>query len=95
MEPVIVAADTALVNGSAEELIRLITDPVVKGIQERYSRTIELYKHKDENVEAGRRYVAAYVEYTHYVERLQQDAEGHAAHHNEPAENGSVRSHAH
>lgn len=55
----------------------------------------QLYKHKDESVEVGRKYVEAYVEYTHYVERLQQDAEGHAAHHQEPAGKSTVKKHAH
>ena len=44
---------------------------------------------------AGRRYVAAYVEYAHYVEKFQQDADGPVAHHKEPAEKSSVKSHAH
>ena len=95
VEPVIVAADTALVSDSAEELIKLVTDSVAKGVHERHSRAVELYKHKDESVEAGRKYVEAYVEYTHYVERLQQDAEGHAAHHQEPAGKSTVKKHAH
>jgi hypothetical protein len=33
-------------------------------------------KHADESVEAGREYVEAYVQYVHYVERLQVDASG-------------------
>jgi len=82
----IAAADTALDSGSAEVLIKLVTDAVAQGILERYSRAVELYKHKNESVEAGRRYVEAYVEYTHYVERLHQDAEGHATHHKASAE---------
>ena len=95
VEPVIVAADTALVSDSAEELIKLVTDSVAKGVHERHSLAVELYKHKDESVEAGRKNVEAYVEYTHYVERLQQDAEGHAAHHQEPAGKSTVKKHAH
>ena len=35
-------------------------------------------------LQADRAYVSAYVEYTHYVERLQIDAQGHMAHHEEP-----------
>ena len=86
MNLAIAAADTALDSGSAEVLIKLVTDAVAQGILERYSRAVELYKHKNESVEAGRRYVEAYVEYTHYVERLHQDAEGHATHHKASAE---------
>lgn len=95
VEPVIVAADEALAGGSAEELVKLVTAAVAQGIRERHSRAVELYKHKDESVEAGRSYVEAYVDYTHYAERLQQDAEGHASHHKEPAGKSVIKGHAH
>jgi hypothetical protein len=36
--------------------------------------------HADESVEAGRAFVEAYVEFTHYVERLYLDAGGHSVH---------------
>jgi hypothetical protein len=84
VEPAVAAADKALEAGSFDELVKLVTDAVSAGIRERYDRVAEARKHKDENVAAGREYVAAYVEYTHYVERLHQDAEGHGAHHGQP-----------
>lgn len=95
VEPVIAAADAALLSGSDEALSKMVTDAVANGIRERHRHAAELFKHKDESVEAGRNYVKAYVEYTHYVERLQQDAEGHAEHHKEPAGKNSMKSHAH
>jgi hypothetical protein len=52
----------------------------VAGIQKRYERAAATYKHKDESVEQGREFVEAYVEYTHYVERLHLDATGKGAH---------------
>ena len=95
VEPVIAAADTSLISGSNEEVMKLVTDEVTKGIRERHHQAAELYKHKDESVEAGRKYVKTYVEYTHYVEKLQQDAIGHAEHHKEPAEKKSMKHHEH
>lgn len=80
VEPAVAAADKALESGSSEELVKLVTDAVASGIRERYNRAAELYRHKDESVEAGRKYVEAYVEYTHYVERLHMDAIGKGAH---------------
>ncbi|WP_298438917.1 DUF6448 family protein [Geobacter sp.] len=81
VEPAVAAADKALAGGSAEELVKLVTDAVANGIRQRYERVAEAYRHKDESVAAGRRYVAAYVEYTHYVELLHQDAAGQSARH--------------
>lgn len=61
-----------------------MSDSVNRGIRQRYEKVAEALKHKDESVRKGREFVAAYVEYTHYVERLQMDADGHAAHHGKP-----------
>ncbi len=38
-------------------------------------------KHKDESVKAGRDYVAAYVEYVHFVEALHDIVTAADAHH--------------
>lgn len=80
VEPAVAAADHALEHGSADALIQLITDDVAAGIRERYQHAAETYRHKDESVAQGREFVAAYVEFTHYVERLHQDATGKAPH---------------
>ncbi|WP_188055655.1 DUF6448 family protein [Oryzomonas rubra] len=85
VEPVIAEADKALAGGSPDDLVKMLNDTVNQGIQQRYEKVVETLKHKDESVLKGREYVEAYVEYTHYVERLQMDAEGHAAHHGENA----------
>lgn len=78
-EPIILAVDHALVTGSADHVVAHVTGTVTAGIEERYSRTREARKHAPESVEAGRKYVEAYVELTHYVERLFHDA-SHSAH---------------
>lgn len=93
VEPPVAAADEALASGSSTELVKIVTDAVAAGIRERFDRVVEAKKHKDESVAAGRKYVAAYVEYTHYVERLHQAAEGHAAHHGGPT--GTKAPHGH
>lgn len=80
IEPVILEADKALANGSADELIKRVTSVVAAGIQTRYGRTQAAFKHKDESVEQGRAFVEAYVEYTHYIEKIQRDAAGGGAH---------------
>ena len=86
IEPVIAEADKALESGSVDNLIKILTNDMSKGIRERFARAQETKKHADENVEAGREFVEAYVEFTHYVERLHLDATGKLAHHTEPEE---------
>jgi len=80
VEPAVAEADKALASGSADALVKLITDDVAAGIRKRYERAASTYKHKDESVAQGRDFVEAYVEYTHYVERLHRDAVGTGAH---------------
>lgn len=73
-EPIIVEADKALESGSVNNLIKYVTNAVADGIKERFAHAKETKKHADESVEAGRKFVEAYVEFTHYVERLYMDA---------------------
>ncbi len=80
VEPAVAEADKALSSGSPDALVKLITDDVAAGIKKRYEHASATYKHKDESVAQGREFVEAYVEYTHYVERLHQDAVGKGAH---------------
>lgn len=80
VEPAVAAADQALASGSPEALVRLITTDVVAGIKERYEHAAATYQHKDESVAQGREFVESYVAFTHYVERLHQDAIGAGAH---------------
>ncbi len=80
VEPAVAEADKALASGSADALVKLVTDDITAGIKKRYERTAAAYKHKDESVAQGREFVEAYVEFTHYVEKLHMDAIGKGAH---------------
>ena len=88
-EPIITAADQALDKGSADHLVKHVTDAVAKGIRQRFHKALERKKHAEDSVAAGREFVEAYVEFTHYVERLHLDAAGHAAHSGHSAEPAS------
>lgn len=74
VEPAVLEADRALESGSVDNLVRLITETASKGIRERFTRAGEAKKHADHSIEAGREFVAAYVQFTHYVERLHLDS---------------------
>lgn len=80
VEPAIAEADKALASGSADALVKMVTDDVADGIRTRYERAAATYKHKDESVEQGREFVEAYVAFTHYVERIHMDATAKGAH---------------
>ncbi len=81
VEPAVVEADKAIESGSVENLVKLVTEAASKGIRERFNKVKEAKKHADRSVEAGRKFVEAYVQFTHYVERLHLDSTAQAEHH--------------
>jgi hypothetical protein len=79
-DPLLSAADHALETASADELVSRVARHVTEGIRTRHARAVEARRHADHNVEAGRAYVAAYVDYVHYLEALHSaGAGGHAS----------------
>ena len=92
--PIIEKSDKALEAGSADDLVKQVTAHVEKGIRERFDKAVEAKKHANESVEAGRKYVAAYVEYVHYVEGIHDAVMGKAGHHEE-TEQASKADHGH
>jgi len=94
VEPSIAAADKALESGSADSLVKMINDAAAKGIRERLAHTMEAKKHADHSIETGRKFVEAYVEFTHYVERLHEDALSYSGHAAEPKK-GTAEQHHH
>ncbi len=74
--PAVVGADKALENGSADNLVQLLTEEVNKGVRERFNNTFEKKKRSAESVEAGRLFVEAYIDFVHYVEGLYLNAQG-------------------
>ena len=70
VDPGIAAADKALEKASADQLTAEIGERVAAGLRERFAKVVAAKRHVDESVEAGRAYVAAYVEYIHYVEAV-------------------------
>lgn len=79
--PALEEADKALESGSVDKVVKLVTDEAAAGIRRRFAEAREKKAHAEHNVDAGREFVAAYVEYVHYVEGLHQTAEGAGAHH--------------
>lgn len=82
--PALKGADKALETGDAEPLVQLVTSEVANGIRHRFAEAREKQAQAEQNVDAGRAFVAAYVDYVHYVEGLHEKAQGAGAH-DEPA----------
>ncbi|HTL53779.1 MAG TPA: DUF6448 family protein [Planctomycetota bacterium] len=80
IEPPVAAADKALADGSTDRLIGEVNKAIADELHARFARLIETQKHKDESTDAGRRYVAAYVQYVHFVEALHHITHEGAAH---------------
>lgn len=80
IDPAFVKADRVLEGGSIDELAEAIGAHAEEGLRERYARAAEARKHAHDSVEAGRKYVEAYVTYIHYVEGISNLIHG-ASHH--------------
>jgi hypothetical protein len=83
-DPAVTLADRAVESGSAEKLSGALTAAIDKGINDRFRRVIETSKHANESIGAGRQYVAAYVDFTHYAESVHNLVEKTAEHHAHP-----------
>lgn len=70
IDPAFQAADKALRDGAVNELAAEIAKSVQDGIRRRFAEVIEKKKHADDSIEAGRAYIAAYINYAHLVEAV-------------------------
>ncbi len=93
VEPIIAEADKALEKGSADDLVKHVTDAVAKGIRERFTHAKEAKKNANMSVNAGREFVEAYVVFTHYVEGIHEAAKKTAHGHQPEHKEGEVHKH--
>jgi len=81
--PIVAMADNALEKNDVDGLLSNLSNHIQKVIGEKYEKVRDLKKVKDESLEKGRAYVAAYVDYTHTLEGIEAamvHGEGHAGH---------------
>ena len=72
--PAVPAGDKALVDGKLEPLAKLLMKTVEEGLHGQFEQAMSRKKFKADDVEAGREFIEAYVQYIHYVERLYEAA---------------------
>jgi hypothetical protein len=70
IEPPIAAADKALETGKLESVARLVSERMERGLHRQFEEVMKNKKYNPNDVAGGRAFASAYVEYTHYVERL-------------------------
>lgn len=69
-DPVIAVADQSVKTGKLEPVAKLISQSMEKGLHAHFDAMMAKKKYKPDDVAAGRAFSTAYVEYVHYVERL-------------------------
>ena len=89
VDPAVALADKALESGSVDKLVNVLTKAMANGIGERFQHTSKTQEHTDDSVAAGRKFVEAYVLFTHYVEGLHDIIKGSGGHHGEDAKGNS------
>lgn len=72
--PAVRAVDRSLEVGSAEGLVRLVSERAGKGIRRQFAQVLEARRHAEDSVEAGRVYTKAYAEFAHATEQLYEAA---------------------
>ena len=72
--PAIPAADKALRDGNAEALVKLLAATIQDGVREHFNEALTKQKFPKDDLDAGRGFVKAYVEYVHCIEALYETA---------------------
>lgn len=70
IDPGVDAADRALASGKVKALATELSTQLQHQIETKFARVSELQQHAEHNVDAGRAFVAAYVDYVHFVEAV-------------------------
>ena len=68
--PIIIMADNAIETKSVDDLLSKFTAHIEKVVREKFVKVQDLSLVKNESLEKGRAYVAAYVDYTHTLEEM-------------------------
>lgn len=93
VEPPIAAADRSIETGKLQEMAKLISRRMEEGLHRHFEDVMKKKKYDPKDVAAGRAFASAYVEYTHYVERLYDAAETLAPEHVQKKAPGLAHTH--
>lgn len=77
IDPVVVAADAALTSGSTADLLALVPEKRRAELDRRFRTALSLGEFDVDDVDAGRRYLAAYVDFFKYAEGEEHEHHAH------------------
>lgn len=89
--PAIPAADQAIETGNAKKVLELLNNAIHNGLHHRFVKVQKLKGYDRNDVNAGRDFVKAYVEFLHYVEPIYEVAVSEGGH----GKNENEEKHAH
>ena len=69
---IIIMADNAIDTHSVDDMLSKLTAHIEKVVRKKFDKVEQLGAVKNESLEKGRAYVAAYVDYTHAVEEMHE-----------------------
>ena len=92
-EPSVAAADQAIASGRLQPLGKLIADSMERGLHGHFEAVMAKKKYAPNDVEAGRAFSSAYVEFVHYAERLHEAAQTMSPDHVQKAAQGVAHTH--
>lgn len=88
--PAILCSDQALEKRDPESLVQFLVREVRAGLAQHFNEAVNKKTFKTDDVEAGRKFMEAYVNYIHYVERLYHAAaepvEAHRSQEHDPSD---------
>ena len=93
IEAPIAAADKSLATGKLQDVAQLISKRMEQGLHRNFEAMMKKKQYNPNDVAAGRAFASAYVEYTHYVERLYDAAETLAPEHAQKKVLGAAHAH--
>jgi hypothetical protein len=93
VEPPIAAADRSLKSGKLQEVAKLVSGRMEQGLHRTFEEALKKKDYTPDDVAAGRAFASAYIEYTHYVERLYDAAETMAPEHVQKPAPGPAHTH--
>lgn len=68
--PAIPAADVSITSGSAKEVWSLLSNSIHNALHDKFIKVEQLKNYDSKDVEKGREFIRAYVEYIHFVEKV-------------------------